>query len=179
MKSRYSLKILNSLIAAAVVALAITPHAASPKFYADDPVNVDVDDQDASGVRTIDIDHTSYGWRMFHGAGDHSTRRATNVNTLGEVPNSSWYTNRIGLLPLSPADIARGPDSLAAPPHGPWTVVGGKIDGVTPGLRLKDAAGRLFFCKFDPPGNPEMASGAEVVATKLLFALGYWVPENY
>jgi transposase InsO family protein len=62
MKRGYSLKNLNSLIVAAVVALAITPHAASQKFYADDPVSEDVVNQDASHVRTVDIDHMSYGW---------------------------------------------------------------------------------------------------------------------
>ena len=34
---------------------------------------------------------------------------AANVNALDEVPNSSWFTNRIGLGPLSPAELAAGP----------------------------------------------------------------------
>ena len=80
---------------------------------------------------------------------------------------------------MSLDEITQGPNTLSEPMSGPWTVVAGKVDGVTPGLQLADAAGRRFFVKFDPPSNPEMASGAEVVATKLLFALGYHVPENY
>src|SRR5687767_9969976 len=42
-----------------------------------------------------------------------------------------------------------------------------------------DAGGQLYFIKFDPPSNPEMASGAEVIATKFFHAFGYHVPENY
>jgi hypothetical protein len=119
------------------------------------------------------------GWQAVRGVGDRSARPAMNVNSIDEVPDSSWFTNRIGRRRLSVDEIAQGPNTLPEPLSGPWTVMAGKVDGVTPGLQLTDAAGRRFFVKFDPPANPEMASGAEVVATKLLFALGYHVPENY
>ncbi len=33
--------------------------------------------------------------------------------------------------------------------------------------------------KFDPPSNPEMATGAEAISTRLFWALGFNVPENY
>lgn len=163
----------------ALAALVAAPHAAGPKFLPDDPLALEIDDQDASTARPVDGNPGRSGWRALHGSGGSSSGRALNVNTMDEVPDSNWFTNRIGARQVSVADIARGPDTLAAPPSGPWTVMSGKSDGVTPGLRLKDAAGRLFFVKFDPPRHPEMASGAEVVATKLLFALGYRVPENY
>ncbi len=32
----------------------------------------------------------------FLGAGERADRRAVNVNTLDEVPDSSWFTNRVG-----------------------------------------------------------------------------------
>jgi hypothetical protein len=95
------------------------------------------------------------------------------------VPDSSWFTNRIGTRYLSTEAIQRGPDRAAGPPRGPWTVIAGKSNGVTPGLQLKDFTGQLYFVKFDPPTNPEMASGAEVTVTKLMYALGYNVPENH
>jgi hypothetical protein len=167
------------LVVIALGAITALPHAGSPKFYADDPVRVDVEDQDASGTRAEDVNHTFSGLQAVHGAGDRTIHRAMNVNSIDEVPDSSWFTNRIGRAPLSVADIARGPNTLPEPLSGPWTIVAGKTDGITPGLQLTDAAGRRFFVKFDPPSNPEMASGAEVVATKLLYALGYHVPENY
>ena len=37
----------------------------------------------------------------------------------------------------------------------------------------------MWFIKFDPESNPEMATGAEMVATKLFWALGFHVPENH
>jgi hypothetical protein len=166
-------------LALTLVVFAATSQAAGQKFYPDDPLHAETDDQDASGVRPTDVNHTLSGWQAIRGVGDRSRQLAMNLNSLNEVPDSNWFTNRIGHRPLSVAEIAQGGETLAAPPSGPWTVVAGKTDGVTPGLRLRDAAGRLFFVKFDPPANPEMASGAEVIATKLLFAAGYWVPENY
>src|SRR5437762_5049486 len=180
MKRRHLSRILHLLLVAATFVEVVTrPEAAAQKFYPDDPLRADTDDQDASRVRASDITYTLGVWQAIRGAGDRSSRVAMNVNSIGEVPDSSWFTNRITHRPLSIADIARGPDSLSAPPSGPWTIVAGKTDGVTPGLRMKNAAGRLFFVKFDPPTNPEMASGAEVIVTKLLFAAGYGVPENY
>ena len=44
---------------------------------------------------------------------------------------------------------------------------------------MRDSADTTWFIKFDPPSNPEMATGAEIIATKLFWAAGYHVPENY
>lgn len=178
-RARLSRVLYLPLVAAAFVVIIARPEAAAQKFYPDDPRHAETDDQDASRVRRSEITHALDLWQAIRGAGDRSSRLAMNVNSTGEVPDSSWFTNRITHRPLSVADIARGPDTLPAPPSGPWTIVAGKTDGITPGLRMKDGAGRLFFVKFDPRTNPEMASGAEVIATKLLFAAGYRVPENY
>ncbi len=41
-----------------------------------------------------------------------SNTRAGNVNTIDEVPDSSWFTNRIGARPLTADEIARGPNSV-------------------------------------------------------------------
>ncbi len=45
--------------------------------------------------------------------GEQRDVRALNVNTVDEVPDSSWFTNRIGRRELSLDEIVRGPDSLA------------------------------------------------------------------
>src|SRR5439155_20229090 len=143
-----------------------------------DPISVDVETQNVSHVRPAASAPLLTGWRAVRPGGDRQLLPARNVNSIDEVPDSSWFTNRIGSRPLSVYEIAQGPDTLSGPLSGPWIVLAGKTDGVSPGLQLKDSAGRRFFVKFDPVSNPEMASGAEVVATKLLFALGYHVPEN-
>ena len=40
---------------------------------------------------------------------------ARNVNTLGEVPDSSWFTNRIGRRPMTIEEIVRGPNTGDGP----------------------------------------------------------------
>ena len=149
------------------------------KFYPDDPVTHDAETGDASRVKPQEAGQAYIGSQMVHGSADHTWRRAMNVNTMDEVPDSSWFTNRIGSRPFSTEAIQRGPDRAAGPPRGPWTVTAGKTDGTTPGLQVKDTDGERYFVKFDPPTNPEMASAAEVVSTKLMYALGYNVPANY
>jgi hypothetical protein len=168
------------VVAAAVAAAsAVVAGAGTGKFYPDDPLPIDPEPEEARGVAPHELNHALDGWDSVRGAGDRTCRRALNVNSMDEVPDSSWFTNRIGSILLSIGEIVRGPDRDAGPVPGQWTVIAGKTDGVTPGFQLKDAAGQRYFVKFDPPGNPEMASGAEVLSTKLLHAAGYHVPENH
>jgi len=183
-------KIMNaagrSRIAAAVAgtvalsaALTIATSAASPRFYDDDPIWEDRDTQDASGMKPLEVDllvdlTTNLLQRSAIGAG-----RARNVNTVGEVPDSSWFTNRAGARPLTPDDVFKGPDTTSGPAPGKWTITSSKSDGVTPGFTIKDSKGQLWFLKFDPSGFRGMATGTEVAVTKLVWALGYHVPENH
>ncbi|HKE18339.1 MAG TPA: hypothetical protein VKB80_25850, partial [Kofleriaceae bacterium] len=104
-------------------------------------------------------------------------RAALDVNRLGEVPDSTWFENRIGRRPMTAAEIARGPGDWIEPAPGPLTVVSGKLEGATPGFVMHDTAGRVYFVKFDPPAFPELSTGAELVAQRLLHAAGYLVPE--
>ena len=105
-------------------------------------------------------------------------RQADNVNALDEVPNSSWYTNRHFLFPMTLAEIEQGPGYAVPDDSGPWEIVAGKFEGGTAGFTVKDAAGTYFLLKFDSEGNNEMGSAAEVIATKALHAAGYNVPLN-
>jgi len=79
---------------------------------------------------------------------------------------------------MTDANVARGPDTTDGP-VGRWTVVSGKAEGVRPGFTVRDATGILWFIKFDAPGFSEQATGAEVVATKLFWTLGYNVAETH
>jgi hypothetical protein len=118
-------------------------------------------------------------YNVIAGRNEPDDVRAQNVNTVDEVPDSSWFTNRLGRTPLTAADVARGPDTTDGPTPGTWTITSSKSDGVTPGFTIKDAAGQRWFLKFDPPGYRGMATGTEVTVTKLMWALGYHVPENH
>jgi hypothetical protein len=165
---------------AGVFVLSEFGRAANPKFFDDDPIASDPERQDASRVQAI---KSSEGFDFIENSflkpGDSSTVRAVNVNTIDEVPDSSWFTNRAGTAQWSPDHAAKGPDSGTGPAPGPWTIIEPKTEGVTPGMTIRDSAGVVYFVKFDPPSNPEMASGAEVVSTKFFHAFGYNVPENY
>jgi hypothetical protein len=104
--------------------------------------------------------------------------RSVNVNTLGEVPDSTWYTNRHYWHPMTIEQLRRGPDK-GNQPVPPFRMVGAKTEGITPGFQMRDSRGRLYFCKPDPRTNPEMASAADVIGSKFFYAFGYNVPENY
>jgi len=100
---------------------------------------------------------------------------AENVNALGEVPDSTWFTNRIGVRDLTPAEIGRGPNRDFGPAP-PLRIR--KLAEDRQGLRVKDAHGSTFLLELDPPRLPEMTSGADIVVQRLLWAVGYHVPED-
>lgn len=102
------------------------------------------------------------------------------VNTLGEPMQGAWWVKRHYYAPMTIDELVAGPGKDHAPSsRGPWTVVGAKNEGITPGFVILDAKEDLYFIKFDPLTNPEMATGADQVAIRLVYALGYHVPENY
>ena len=181
MKSSTS-KFLGALAGALSVAVAGTmlTSAASPKFYADDPVWIERDTQDASSIKPLEVDlFVDLTTNIVAGQETPVARRAANVNTVDEVPNSSWFTNRLGYRQMSPEEIAKGPNTTNGPAAGAWTITSSKSDGVTPGFTVKDSTGQRWFLKFDPPGYRAMSTGTEVAVTKLMWALGYNVPENH
>jgi hypothetical protein len=101
------------------------------------------------------------------------------INTVDEVPDSAWYTNRHAVRAMSVAELKAGPGDSHPPADGSWTVIAAKNEGITPGFRIRDTAGRQYMLKFDPMSNPELASAADVITSKFFYALGYNVPENY
>ena len=105
---------------------------------------------------------------------------ALNVDNFDQVPNSTWFVNRNGRRPLSLEEIRRGPNRSAGPDTtGKWRVVALKSAGVTPGMTIVDGRGTRYIIKFDPPDFAELPSGTEAVLSKLFYAVGYNVPENY
>ena len=125
-------------------------------------------------------DANSYDFvvNTFSTPGEKRDVRALNVNTLDEVPDSSWFQNR-SRRSRTVADIVRGPDRLPSISLEGWMVSGGKSTGVQPGFRMTDPQGQLYQIEFDPPDNPEMASGAEIIGTAFYHAFGYHVVDVY
>ncbi|HXK20076.1 MAG TPA: hypothetical protein VNG33_19830 [Polyangiaceae bacterium] len=104
---------------------------------------------------------------------------APNVNALDEVPNSSWFQNRIGAGPLSPDDVFRGycsegPELESNPTDGSWTIDAGKDNGANPGFRVRANDAKFMFKTDDT--QPERATAATAIASRLYYAAGWWAP---
>ena len=111
----------------------------------------------------------------------HTAGPSLAVNTLGEVPDSAWFTNRIGSRPMTDrgtgARARRFPCARPRISRGPSSRE--RTRALRPGLVIRDSEGRKYFLKFDPKSNPEMASAADVLGCKFFYDLGYNTPENY
>jgi hypothetical protein len=104
--------------------------------------------------------------------------RAKNINSLDEVPNSTWFQNRIGKRDLSIDEIQLGPNRRARPgPLLPLTIVSSKLGG-NPGFIVQDASKQKYLLKFDFSGAPELDTGAHMIVQRILWACGYNVPED-
>jgi hypothetical protein len=155
--------------------------AAARKFFPDDPIQVDHDNLsieqpgeiELSGI--YDVIENSFGYKP-----GEEIPRSVNVNTLGEVPDSSWFTNRIGVRDMSIAELARGPARTGGPDmSAPLTVIAAKTAGISPGFTVRDSRGDIYFVKFDPQSYPNLSTAVDVIASKFFYAMGYNVPENY
>src|SRR3954452_545824 len=98
--NRISAAILGTV--AAVAAATALGSAAAPKFLTDDPIWVERDTQDASGMKPLEIDlMVDLASSIARGTKVVAPARAGNINTIDEVPDSSWFTNRAGHRALS------------------------------------------------------------------------------
>ncbi len=158
------------------------PSIRAQKFLTDDPVRVDADDlpipmpKSRSLSQIADLLKNSFSHRP---PKTEDILPAQNVNTLGDVPDSSWFQNRLGSRPMSPAELARGPNRQAPDISRPWQIVSGKTEGITPGFMIRDSRGEIYFIKFDPLEHPQLATSAEAISTRFFHAFGYHVPENH
>jgi hypothetical protein len=110
--------------------------------------------------------------------GDH-VAAAADINALDEVYDSTWFTNRIGLYPLTAAELYAGPGGDGPSRAGRWTIVGAKTGGVSAGFLIEDASGDRFLIKFDPPEFPEVTTRAAAVSNRILYAIGFNVPQDH
>ena len=107
---------------------------------------------------------------------------AVNVNSLDEVPDSAWFTNRprAGEVAVEADAVAPGActadDVLPAPEHvhdGAWLIDHGKDNGSTEGFRVKVPEKGTYLLKADDEGKPERASAASVIGAALYHAIGF------
>lgn len=166
---------------ALVAAASLTVSAQKPRFYPDDPIWKEPISQDVKNASRYEPDLAYQTLEnLFWRPGDPVLgQRAKNINTIDEVPDGAFFTNRAGRMPLTPEAVARAANTSDGPAQGKWTVVSAKSDGVTPGFTIRDSANQLWFIKFDPPGWRGMATGSEIVAAKLFWAAGYHTAEYH
>ena len=110
--------------------------------------------------------------------------RAVNVNSIDEVPDSSWFTNRIGRGAMTTAEIVRGPNQLETVSIDDWPIVQEKSSGITPGYRVVDPADKIPSAALPGEVRPAVdtrrwPSAAEVIGAAIYHALGYNVVQGY
>jgi hypothetical protein len=155
--------------------------ATSPRFYRDDPILRDPEPQDAGGAALSEVDlmyELTYNLFALPGR-KPSGLRAQNVNTIDELPDSSWFTNRVGTRALTIDEIVRGPNVGPPPDPSRWVIFREKTSGGHAGITAQDANGETWFLEFDPPYNPDAATAAAVMATKFFWAFGYNQVESF
>ena len=151
------------------------------RFYPDDPIWREPMTQDVKSAARYEPDLAYQTLEnLFSTPGDPVLgQRAKNINTVDEVPDGPYFVNRATRMTLTPDIVARAANTDDGPAPGNWTVVSAKSDGITPGFTIRDSRNTLWFIKFDPPGWRAMATGSEIVAAKLFWAVGYHTAEYH
>ena len=185
-RSTISSAVIRAAVTLAVVAAPGFSQASGKTFYPDDPLLREPTPHSVRQVAHRDVDdlydflENSFVTPRKEGRlvrqGPHP---ALDINTLGDVPDSAWYTNRHYYHRMSIEELKRGPMNSTPPSKGTWRVVSAKTNGVTPGFVIEDERKNRYVVKFDPPDYPELASAADVIGSKVFYALGYNTPENY
>jgi hypothetical protein len=105
---------------------------------------------------------------------------ATNANSFDEVADSAWFTNRLGVHPMSieelkggacePKEILEGEAAAA----GSWVIDKGKSNGASLGFRVNIPGKGKYLFKTDPKGQPERATAASVIGAAAYDAVGFY-----
>jgi hypothetical protein len=104
--------------------------------------------------------------------------RAGDVNSVDEVPASSWFTPRLGYKEVSPDELLHGVE-IIGPPVPPFTIVRAKTSGSNPGFFAEDSRGQRYLVKFDPREFPAIETTTALIVNRLFWSFGYNVPEDY
>ena len=97
---------------------------------------------------------------------------AINVNAMDEVPNSSWFENRLSRRDLTAQEIVRGPcGDTTLNSHGHFSVRAAVPDNHRTALEVVDAQGHRFFLRFDAGAR---AGAADVIGSRVYWAAGFY-----
>lgn len=103
---------------------------------------------------------------------------AVNVNSMDEVPDSAWFTNRLGIRPVSRDELrlnACPTDKLLNPgdADGTWIISEGKTSGSTPGFIMRVPGKGKYLVKVEAHG-PERQVAATIVGEAVYYATGFY-----
>ncbi|HXX66848.1 MAG TPA: hypothetical protein VEK07_06690 [Polyangiaceae bacterium] len=104
---------------------------------------------------------------------------SVNVNSVDELPNSSWFTNRLGVRPVTLDELRMNScskEQLLDPDHAPdhsWLIDKGKDSGSTPGFRMTVPGKGKYMVKVEAIGLPERQVAASVIGEALYYVVGY------
>ncbi len=154
-------------------------HNAAPVWHVNDRLDTP-EPPEARPFLRVFYHFNSYYLRATRGLNLTRLDRAGAVNSLDEVPNSTWFTNRVGDKVLTPKQIEHGPGSAESPELNlPWTIESAKAGGASVGFVCVDATGTKFVLKFDEVGFPEFETAADVVVSRLYWAAGWNVTSDH
>src|SRR6187200_1202911 len=112
------------LVATVAMCVAVTS-GQTPRYFPDDPIAREPESQDASKAAPFE---QSQMYELLHNlfvtSGlKPSGLRAMNINTIDEVPDSSWFTNRIGTRAMSLEELIVGANVGQPPDPSSWTLI--------------------------------------------------------
>ena len=111
---------------------------AAPVIVVNDRQNVAKTPEISPSMIDLDFYNRSFSDPIFRTLSLPLKTRAQGVNALDDVPDSTWFTNRIGVRPMTPEEVAHGPELDDGPElHKPWTVISTKFGGTEPGLIIR------------------------------------------
>ena len=176
----------TSLLFVILLVLLLWPGtSAAQKFFPDDPLNREPTPFPAvdPGKRNLSLLLETAAATFGHPGERHPANgviAAQGLNSLGEVMDGAWYVNRHGRTRLSLDELRRGAGD-AAPPStdGAWRVLLIRSQSARPTIVFRDSRNDIYLLRFDPAEAPELATGADMIASRFFHALGYRVPETY
>jgi hypothetical protein len=175
----------NALLSSLMGLCLSAPNLYAQKFYPDDPLEKEPPPMPVMDAERRELSEIlEWASAQFGDPGERHPEIGVipgmGVNTLGEVMDGPWYQNRHGRNRMSLEELERGTGDDRPPlRNAPWKALTVKSFGVRPGILIADSKYQLYLLRFDPPDYLEMSTGATMVASKIVYALGYNVLENY
>ena len=108
-----------------------------------------------------------------------ASTEAVNANSLDEVPDSAWFTGRLGARDFGVEELVRGackPEQILHPEgvaDGGWLIDKGKSNGSSPGFRVNIPGQGKYMLKSDEPVF-ERPSAASVIGAAAYHAVGFF-----